>query len=583
MKSSLSKITRVFRGQAYVEYALILALASIGLLWAVNQATDNISERGDEVACDIAYNGRVDCAADGAGGGGNDGLPIARFVFSCTGMACSFDGTGSFDSNGEIVRLDWEFAANGPTGDGWTPSHTYDGPDVYKVTLTVYDDDGNSDKTTKTVDLAEERGNECPPTVDVDGYAAGTILTDQFNGISITTHNPDRHPAMLFDSENPTGGDSDLGSPNGDFGGPGHGAGGKRGTPGENSQPQGMVIIISEDGDQDDPDDNASGGDLIFEFEFDASVNTMSFLDVDDAPKNPTVKLYDRDGAEFWSEAVPALGDNSFVLLDVNQTGVAKIVVSFPGSGSVDGIFFCEDEYSNSSEQEEQDEQVVEDNDISENQPPAAAFTYTCSDLFCEFDSSNSSDPDGTIDSVLWSFGDGMAGNAASVTHTYENGGTYEVTLTVTDNDGAQQAYTENITLEAPVEPEPEGDVIQCEGNPTVTSFTLMDAKANVEIGPLTTGYVIDRSDLAAQDIPRFNVVANTSGGTPAAVIFYLNGEKIKTEKGAPYAVGGDNRGNFNRWNVANGTHTLRATVNSRDNGRGEDLGCLEITITVQD
>src|SRR5437660_5804877 len=40
------------------------------------------------------------------------------------------------------------------------------------------------------------------------------------------------------------------------------------------------------------------------------------------------------------------------------------------------------------------------------NQPPTAAFTSSCSDLACTF-TNTSSDPDGSIASSQWTFGDG--------------------------------------------------------------------------------------------------------------------------------------------------------------------------------
>ena len=43
----------------------------------------------------------------------------------------------------------------------------------------------------------------------------------------------------------------------------------------------------------------------------------------------------------------------------------------------------------------------------SPNQPPTAAFTSTCTGLTVPFDGSGSSDPDGTIASYAWDFGDG--------------------------------------------------------------------------------------------------------------------------------------------------------------------------------
>ena len=59
---------------------------------------------------------------------------------------------------------------------------------------------------------------------------------------------------------------------------------------------------------------------------------------------------------------------------------------------------------------------------------------------------SASRDPDGSIVSYAWNFGDGTTGTGIAVTHTYNVAGTYWVTLTVTDNAGARgtdQAYVD--------------------------------------------------------------------------------------------------------------------------------------------
>ena len=51
------------------------------------------------------------------------------------------------------------------------------------------------------------------------------------------------------------------------------------------------------------------------------------------------------------------------------------------------------------------------------------------------FDGSASSDPDGTISSYVWTFGDqGAPAYSPTATHAYASSGTYTVTLTVTDN-----------------------------------------------------------------------------------------------------------------------------------------------------
>ena len=53
------------------------------------------------------------------------------------------------------------------------------------------------------------------------------------------------------------------------------------------------------------------------------------------------------------------------------------------------------------------------------------------------FSSASSSDPDGTIASFSWSFGDNSGSAVANPSKSYAAAGTYPVTLTVTDNRGA--------------------------------------------------------------------------------------------------------------------------------------------------
>ncbi len=74
------------------------------------------------------------------------------------------------------------------------------------------------------------------------------------------------------------------------------------------------------------------------------------------------------------------------------------------------------------------------------DQPPSAQATATCSGLTCSFDGTHSSDPDGTVASYSWDFGDGTTGTGPTPTHGYATAGTYTYTLTVTDNQGVASA-----------------------------------------------------------------------------------------------------------------------------------------------
>ncbi len=83
------------------------------------------------------------------------------------------------------------------------------------------------------------------------------------------------------------------------------------------------------------------------------------------------------------------------------------------------------------------------------NNPPAASFTSSCSDLTCDFTDA-SSDSDGTIASWAWVFGDGNTSSSQNPSHTYAAAGTFSVSLTVTDDDGATDTASSSVTVSEP-------------------------------------------------------------------------------------------------------------------------------------
>jgi PKD repeat protein len=83
-------------------------------------------------------------------------------------------------------------------------------------------------------------------------------------------------------------------------------------------------------------------------------------------------------------------------------------------------------------------------------QPPVAAFSSSTNGFVASFDGSASNDPDGSIVSYAWTFGDGATGSGVSPSHTYASAGTFPVVLTVTDNSGATDTASHSVTITAP-------------------------------------------------------------------------------------------------------------------------------------
>jgi len=171
-----------------------------------------------------------------------------------------------------------------------------------------------------------------PVTIDFNSLSAGDIVASQFAGVTISgasNSNPGGNAAMIFDSNNPTGGDADLGGP---FDDP---------TTAINEMlDAGNILIVSEDGDTSNPDDDGAGGVLEFLFDTEVTFLGLKLFDINDQ-ESITIDLFNAAGAliaSFTNAIVTA--DNEFMVLATNIPSVLRMTITLSGSGAIDDVMF---------------------------------------------------------------------------------------------------------------------------------------------------------------------------------------------------------------------------------------------------
>ncbi|HEY7159947.1 MAG TPA: PKD domain-containing protein, partial [Acidobacteriota bacterium] len=89
--------------------------------------------------------------------------------------------------------------------------------------------------------------------------------------------------------------------------------------------------------------------------------------------------------------------------------------------------------------------------DVADNAVPDAGFIVTPSAGYTittfSFDASESVDPDGTIRSYKWDFGDGKSSTGKKTTHKFVDGGDYSVVLTVQDSSKVEKTATRKVKV----------------------------------------------------------------------------------------------------------------------------------------
>ena len=352
--------------------------------------------------------------------------PIAVLIYSPpvadTGEDINFDASSSYDPDGTIVSYSWDFG-DGTTSSDATVSHSYEEDGEYTVTLRVVDNDGLVGSKVAT-QVVKNR----PPT------AALTASASSIN----------EKETASFDATSSYDLDGTIVSYTWSFGD----GTATTGTTGTHSYANTgfytvTLTVFDNDGATDEckytlfVKDLVNGSPVSPVATFTKSAETVN---IDETVSFDASESYDSDGSIVsytWD-----YGDGN------TATGVtADHAYSEEGTYTVTLTVTDNDGLTDATTTT-----ITATTTSTQNQSPVASFTESKQTVSrgesIHFDGSESHDPDGSIVSYTWDYGDGNTATGVTADHAYSEEGTYTVTLTVTDDDGDSSSVVAEITVE---------------------------------------------------------------------------------------------------------------------------------------
>jgi PGF-CTERM protein len=342
--------------------------------------------------------------------------PQASFIVSpetpAAGTTVIFNASGATDPDGSIRSYDWDLTGDGSVDKtGTTVSHTYTAGGDYDVTLTVTDNDGATNTTNTTVSVVES--NVAPQP-----------------SVTISPESPTAGSSITFDASASIDPDGSIVSYEWDLTGDG------------SIDETGETVSYT----------YSSGGDYTV---------SLTMTDDDGATNTTTATVTVQEpntGPEASFTATPGTPEvGSTITFDASASmdpdgTITSYEWDLFGNGSTDAtgstasVAYSEaGEYTVSLVVSDDDGATVETTQtVTVNAPPEAQISVTPTDpevgQEVSFTATASTDPDGSIETYEWDLtGDGTVdATGAEVTRTYQSAGTFQITLTVIDDDGSQ-------------------------------------------------------------------------------------------------------------------------------------------------
>jgi PKD repeat protein len=326
----------------------------------------------------------------------------------------SFDASASTaDAGASIVSYAWDFG-DGDTAQGPTASHTYATAGTYLVRLTVTDSLGQGDTATGTVTVLDE-----PPVAAMTVGAAS----------------PEAGQSVAFDGSSSSDSDGSIVAYAWNFG-DGHSGGGAR--PSHTFANPGAYTVTLTVYDSDGQHSSVT-----------QSVSVLAGPSARFTPSSGPVL----DGVSIGFDATGSAGGGAGAALTSyawsfgdGATGTGPAPSHAYAQAGTYSVKLTVTDGVGAKSSTTQTVTVLA-------RPPVAVFAASPAvpipGQAVSFDGTGSSDPDGTIVSYAWDFGDGASGTGATPQHAYAAPGTYTVRLTVTGRASRQGTVTRSVTVYA--------------------------------------------------------------------------------------------------------------------------------------
>ena len=338
--------------------------------------------------------------------------PRASFTAAPTSgsapLLVAFDASASEDSDGEITGYVWDFG-DGTKGTGVQPSHTYTSAGAFEVSLRVTDDQGSTKTATDFIYV------DVVPPQAAFSFSPNVVTAPE---------------ELSFDASLSQAGSSEIIAYLWDFG-DGTSAKGKNITHSFATHGDFTVALTVKDREgipaQTQQTVTINGaptaklnlstrsGKAPLKVRFDASESSD--------PEND-IKRYE------WSlDKTIAMGSTiEHMFMEAGNYKVTLTITDGAGATASSSI-----------------ELRVE------NTPPIAKFNMSPNEGFAPLevsvDASSSSDPNDSIKTYTWDFGDGTKKVGKTTSHSYQKSGTFDVTLTVEDSYGAKSTFKKEVQI----------------------------------------------------------------------------------------------------------------------------------------